>query len=151
MLEEIKIGTEYFDTDYRIFYEDLDIAWRAQNLGWKAYYMPKAIAYHVRGGTVRESSGRNQPYARHFLNQDLHLDLIKNRYLTIIKNESFLSSILHLPFILFYDFLAWGYIIFFRLTLIKMFFAAPYFLKSGFIKRKIIHQQRRQIILNRIS
>ncbi|MBU1869171.1 MAG: glycosyltransferase, partial [Candidatus Omnitrophica bacterium] len=48
MLEDIKVAEEYFDSDFRFYYEDLDIAWRAQNRGWKGYYMPSAIAYHVR-------------------------------------------------------------------------------------------------------
>ena len=49
MLEEIKIGQEYFDPDFHIFYEDLDMAWRAQRAGWRGYYIPQAIAYHARG------------------------------------------------------------------------------------------------------
>lgn len=64
MLEDIKIDLDYFDADYRSFYEDLDIAWKAQNFSWKAYYVPKAIAYHVRGATVRQGCGIDKPYDR---------------------------------------------------------------------------------------
>ncbi|MFA5350237.1 MAG: glycosyltransferase family 2 protein, partial [Candidatus Omnitrophota bacterium] len=46
MLEEIKDGQDYFDPDFGLFYEDLDIAWRANNAGWKGYYLPSAVAYH---------------------------------------------------------------------------------------------------------
>jgi len=70
MLERIKIGSprscaqgrgsEYFDADFRFFYEDLDVAWRAHNLGWKSYYIPAAIAYHIRGGTARKDKGVNR-------------------------------------------------------------------------------------------
>ncbi|MCM8765470.1 MAG: glycosyltransferase family 2 protein, partial [Candidatus Omnitrophica bacterium] len=50
MLEEIKIRDgEYFDAEYGLFYEDLDLNWRANRFGWRAYYNPKAIAYHLRG------------------------------------------------------------------------------------------------------
>ena len=42
MLEAIKIKGNYFDVDFGMFYEDLDIAWRAQKRGWLAYYVPTA-------------------------------------------------------------------------------------------------------------
>ncbi|MDP3732794.1 MAG: glycosyltransferase family 2 protein [Candidatus Omnitrophota bacterium] len=137
MLEDIKVGSDYFDRDYHFFYEDLDIAWRAQNFGWKAYYIPEAIAYHARGATVRKSLGIGKPYARKYLSSDLHSGLIKNRYLTLIKNESYLDFLLHLPFILSYDILVWIYILFFRPNLIPSFFLDLKYLKSAFKKRRL--------------
>lgn len=124
MLEEIRVGGEYFDSAFRMFYEDLDVAWRAQNAGWRGYYVPSAIAYHIRGGTVRAQGGVDRPYARRYLRDDLHVDLIKNRYFTIIKNESFPGFLTHLPCIILYDLIIWGYLLFFRIRLIKPFLAA---------------------------
>jgi len=137
MLEEIKIGQEYFDTDYRFFYEDLDVAWRAQRFGWKGYYVPSATAYHVRGGTARENSGIDKPYARRFLNDGLEMDLIKNRYLTVIKNESGLNFLLHLPAIVLYDLIIWSYILFFRPRVIKIFLLNLKYLRKALRKRGI--------------
>jgi GT2 family glycosyltransferase len=122
MLEDIKRGTEYFPAYYRIFYEDLDIAWRAQNSGWRGYYIPSALAYHIRGGTVRQEGGINKRYARAYLNDELHTCLVKNRYRTILRNESFFGFLLYLPFIVAYDLFAWGYILLFRSKLLKKFF-----------------------------
>jgi len=149
MLENIKIGSDYFDTDYRFFYEDLDTAWRGQNFGWKAYYIPEAIAYHVRGATARAGYGIDKPYARRYLNSDLHLDLIKNRYLTFIKNESFFRFVLYLPFILLYDFLVWGYILIFRPSLIKKFLLNLKYLKSAFKKRRLVKKVENQKMLDK--
>ncbi len=140
MLEDIKIGTDYFDADHRFFYEDLDIAWRGHNFGWKAHYVPKAVAYHVRGATARGDYGIDKPFARRYLSDDLHFDLLKNRYLTIIKNESALSFLLHLPFILFYDILVWVYVLFFRPGLIKNFLFNLNYVKLAFRKRKLIRK-----------
>lgn len=137
MLESIKENECYFDADFRIFYEDLDIAWRAQRLGWKGYYVPAAIAYHVRGGTVRAGSGIDKPYARRFLNNELEADLIKNRYLAIIKNESAFNFLLHLPGMVLYDFIIWSYILSFRPRLVKTFFSKIKYLKSALEKRKL--------------
>lgn len=120
MLEEIKEKGGYFDPGFRMFYEDLDISWRAQKCGWLAYYLPTAVAYHVRGGSFRPDSGINKPIARKYLNDQLHWDLIKNRYLTILKNETFFSFLLHLIPILIYDLCAWTYVIFFHPKVIKL-------------------------------
>jgi len=135
MLEAVKENNDYFDSDFHIFYEDLDISWRAQRLGWRGYYVPQAIAYHTRGATVRQYSGIDKPYARRFLNDTLQADLIKNRYLAIIKNEPGFSFLLHLPGIILYDLLVLGYIILFRPRLVKFFLNSRY-LKNALKKRR---------------
>ena len=142
MLKEIKEGREYFDSGFHIFYEDLDIAWRAKRLGWRGYYIPGAVAYHVRGGTVRSDYGMNIPYARRYLSDKLHTDLIKNRYITIIKNESLFDFLLHLPGVFSYDFVMWSYILFFRPRLIKFFLLNLRYLKSALKKRRLINNKK---------
>ena len=142
MLESVRIAGEYLDSDFHIFYEDLDIAWRAQNLGWKAYYHPEAIAYHIRGGTVRQGIGINKPYARRYLNDELQLDLIKNRYLSIIKNESGFSFLLHFPFTLLYDIFTLSYVLSFRPLLLKKLPLNLRYLRSALRKRRIIQKTR---------
>jgi GT2 family glycosyltransferase len=136
MLEAIKEDGNYFDPDFHFFYEDLDIAWRAKRNGWKGYYIPEAMAYHIRGGTLRSVEGINKPYARRYLNDNLHADLIKNRYLIIIKNEARLDFLLHFPFIVLYDLIIWIYILFFRPKQIKIFISNLRYLKSALDKRK---------------
>ena len=121
MLENVKEGPDYFDSRFRFFYEDLDVAWRAQRAGWFAYYIPSAIAYHVRGASVRSRPGIGRPFARRFLSEELHLDLIKNRYLTLIKNESCLGFLGHLPGILLYELVLWSGLLIFKPRLVKMF------------------------------
>ena len=134
MLEDIKEGSDYFDPVFRIFYDDLDIAWRAKRKGWKGCYIPSAIAYHIRGGTVRLNSGIGKPYSRRYLSDELHADLIKNRYLTIIKNESLLGLLLHLPGIVFYDCISWGYCLLFRPKMLLYFIFNLKYLKIALKK-----------------
>lgn len=135
MLEDIKEGDDYFDSNFHIFYEDLDISWRAKRKGWKGYYIPSAIAYHVRGGTVRLNGGIDSPYARRYLSDKLHADLMKNRYLTMIKNESVSAFLWHFPCIFIYDFVIWSYILLFRPQLIKISLLNLKYLKSALRKR----------------
>jgi len=120
MLEAVKQGDDYFDSGFGMFYEDLDISWRSQKCGWQAYYVSTALIYHVRGGSFRPASGIGRHLARQYLNDQLHYDLIKNRYRTIIKNETFFSFLLHLIPILIYDLAAWSYVILLRPKVFKV-------------------------------
>ncbi len=123
MLEEIKQEGGFFDPSFRMFYEDLDLSWRAHNRGWKAYYVPTAVATHVRGGSVRREFGQGKGWARQYLSDEVHCDLIKNRYRAISKNEPPGAFWLHLIPMAFYDLCAWGYVLFFRPKVIKIFFS----------------------------
>ncbi len=52
----VKAGqTEYFDEEFFMYWEDVDLSWRIVNSGWKIQYNPKAIAYH--GRTAASSPG----------------------------------------------------------------------------------------------
>jgi len=141
MLEDIKEGSNYFDQDFHIFYEDLDLAWRAQKRGWKGYYLPGAIAYHIRGATVRSGGGVDKPFARRYLDDNLQVVLIRNRYLTLIKNECFWGFLLHLPFMFLYDAVMWAYILIFKPGLLKKIFSNLGYLKTAFAKRGLKYEK----------
>ena len=78
-------------------------------------FNPSACAFHARGGSARAQSAEKKWFARDALNDVLYAELLKNRYLTIIKNESFTGLLMHLPGIIAYDCVAW----------IKCFFSRP--------------------------
>jgi len=107
MLEDVGENNEYFDEDFgRIFYEDMDLAWRAQKKGWRAYYQPQATAYHKRGATNKQKHPRfiflKKYYIPH-LNTELQSCAIRNRYLMMLKNDTAGDILKDLPFILWYE------------------------------------------------
>ena len=53
MLDEIGL----FDPDFFISYEDIELGWRAQLTGWRAWYVPTARVLH-REGVTRQIRGR---------------------------------------------------------------------------------------------
>ncbi|PJB89067.1 hypothetical protein CO082_02290 [Candidatus Peregrinibacteria bacterium CG_4_9_14_0_8_um_filter_44_15] len=66
-LNEIKKSGEALDSSFFMYKEDVDLAWRLNTAGYRAIYVPKAVAYHGRGtGAVKRSGlfgllrGRNQ-------------------------------------------------------------------------------------------
>src|SRR3989304_9333133 len=75
MLEGIKTGNEYFDEDFFSYWEDVDLCWRSQLVGWKCYYNPNAIAYHRRGHSKNDNRAEKSL-------------IFKNRILTILKNDT---------------------------------------------------------------
>jgi len=129
MLEDIKEGQHYFDPRFRMFYEDLDVSWRANRRGWKAYYTPLAKAFHVRGGSLRQGDGLDKAFARRYINDELHSELIKNRYLAILKNANPFILFLHLIPIWLYDLCAWGYVLIFRPKVVRIFLSKLRFSK----------------------
>ncbi len=51
-LEDVKVMGEYFDEDFFMYKEDVDLSWRFLLYGLKNFYFPGAIAYHGRGTGV---------------------------------------------------------------------------------------------------
>ena len=91
MLDDIKIDDEYYDESFFSFLEDVDLDWRARLRGWKAYYEPKAVGFHYRGGTAV----RRSPI--------VEVHNYKNRYLMIIKNDYLISFFKNIHQIIFTD------------------------------------------------
>lgn len=84
MLEDVGL----LDEDFFMYYEDTDLAWRARLKGWKIYYCPASIMYHVHCGSSVE-------WSTFFI---FHTD--KNRIFMLMKNASlYLAAISFLKYI----------------------------------------------------
>ncbi len=145
-LEEACIEGEYFDESFEIFYEDLDIAWRLNLLGWKAVYTPKAVAFHVRGGTAKKRQPNLQileKYNLTYLSSRMTVFLIRNRYLTVIKNDSWKALLFNIPHILFYEAKLWIYILFMKPHIIFPLLRTPKYIRRAFQRRRLIRNKVR--------
>ena len=56
LLREVAPDGEWFDEDFRLYCEELDLGWRARLLGWTCVYAPQAIVFHHRGATSGQYS-----------------------------------------------------------------------------------------------
>src|SRR5580658_8553797 len=79
MIENISLDGEFFDSDFFVYREDADVAWRAQLMGWSCIYAPLARGYHVRNVL---------PGNRRALPPEINMHSVKNRFLMRIKNIS---------------------------------------------------------------
>lgn len=134
-LERLKIGIEYYDEDFFMFWEDFDIGWRASLLGLKVCYAPQAVAYHFRSATLKKSwlSRFSLALSRP---APLRFHLVKNRYLTLIKNFRLNRFWWALPFILFKDLLWVGVLTITTPKIIIALPAAGAVFKRAFKKRR---------------
>ncbi len=72
-------GGEVFDEDMELWASDVDLAWRAQLMGWRCAYEPRAVADHIRSYSPA-TRRRMSPAARRLQ--------FRNRYLMLAKNET---------------------------------------------------------------
>jgi GT2 family glycosyltransferase len=79
MIDDISLDGEFFDSDFFVYREDADVAWRAQLLGWRCMYAPYARGYHVR---------KALPGNRRALPAEINMHSVKNRFLLRLKNIS---------------------------------------------------------------
>lgn len=94
MLEDVALNGEYFDEKFFVYREDVDLAWRAQLLGWACGYEPGALGYHVRQGI---------PERRSLLSSEINYHSVKNRFLLRIKNMPWRMYLRHFFSISFRD------------------------------------------------
>ena len=76
-LEDARISTGFFDDDFFVYREDVDLAWRLRGRGWSARCVASARAWHRR---------RNLPERRREMSAVANLHSVKNRFLLRINN-----------------------------------------------------------------
>jgi GT2 family glycosyltransferase len=76
-LEDVRISTGFYDDDFFLYREDVDLAWRLQGRGWTARCVPAAVAWHRR---------RNLPERRRNMSRIANLHSVKNRFLLRVNN-----------------------------------------------------------------
>ncbi|OGK21642.1 hypothetical protein A3C23_02600 [Candidatus Roizmanbacteria bacterium RIFCSPHIGHO2_02_FULL_37_13b] len=94
---EIIISLNGFNESYWLYLEDVDFCLRAQQIGYKTYYYPKARIKHYSGGSHKHLSRRHDE-ARWFQSRDIffrmHFNLILNCvYLLISKVEKLILKL----------------------------------------------------------
>jgi hypothetical protein len=133
-----KVGL--FDETFFAYYEDIDFSFRAQLMGYKCLYQPKAVCYHKRGGTI---SIATEGFQTELCERNLVLLRIKNYPLHIyLLNQPFFFAARLKRYFIFLT--CHSFIIFLRAIkgYLRGLFLLPFMIK----KRKYI--QRTKVISN---
>lgn len=96
------IDDMFFDEDFVMYKEDVDVGWRLRLLGWTARYVSEADALHDRGW---------RPGQRHTRSVAIRRYSYANRYLMMLKNDRWLTLLVDLPAVLLHEVLAAGYVL----------------------------------------
>jgi len=111
---------EYFDQSFFAYKEDVDLAWRMKLYRWKTIYASQVVAYHERGaGDSASTSGIDIVRERRKISLFAKTLSWKNQRLMQIKNEIPSLFLKHLPWILWKEIRAWGYVILFEPKILK--------------------------------
>jgi GT2 family glycosyltransferase len=102
VLNACAVGNEVLDEDMELWASDVDLAWRAQLLGWRAVYEPAAVAWHQRFYS---------PSTRAALAEHHRRLQFRNRYLMMLKNDTAAGLLRDLPWVLTYELLALGHVL----------------------------------------
>jgi len=108
---------EWYDPDFFMYKEDIDLSWRIRLYGWKIVYCPEAVAYAERtsspmsdkSGAVREVIKTRRRQTQFVKNLSF-----KNHRLAIVKNDLSWLFLKHLPWILPREIAAWSYALVFE-------------------------------------
>jgi len=143
-LEDIRYEDEYFDNDFFSYKEDVDLAYRLQWRGWRAYYLPQAVAYHERSAKSQEkASGLRIIKQRQEKNKFINYHSYKNHLFVLTKNISPKNFHRYFIYIFFYELKKILYISLFEWSTLKA-------LKEYLAKRKKMKRKHKFIMKNRI-
>jgi GT2 family glycosyltransferase len=104
MLDDVSFEGEYFDESFFSHKEDVDLAWRARLLGWRCRYVPAAVAHHRR--TFRPGASK-----RRRIDPAIKVHGVKNRYLLLLKNDSWRGLRRDALPVVVYDLATFGYLL----------------------------------------
>ncbi len=133
-LEDCAVAGEVIDEDLALWASDVDLAWRAQLLGWRAAYEPAAVGWHVR---FYSPSTRRALAAEHRRLQ------FRNRLLMMAKNDGLADLLRDAHHVVAYEVLALGYALVVERDLLGAYRDAWRALPAARRRRRAIQARRR--------
>jgi GT2 family glycosyltransferase len=130
-------GGEVFDEDMELWASDVDLAWRAQLLGWRCAYEPRAVAEHVRSYSPA-TRARMSPQARRLQ--------FRNRYLMMVKNETARGLRRHGLLLVMYELLVLGHVLLREPHLVAGYKEAWKLMPGARRRRRLVQARRKTAI-----
>ncbi len=140
-LIDVRYRDEFFDHDFFAYKEDVDMAWRLQHKGWKALYVPEALAYHYRGMYGPEQMGilqrlknrRGRSSLRNFYSS-------RNHWLLLLKNLRWMNVFFALPWLLVSGIARFVYMVLLEKNGFKVLFEVLKLIPTMLRKRRVIRR-----------
>jgi GT2 family glycosyltransferase len=133
MLDDCRIDGAVLDPAFEKWASDVDLAWRAQLLGWRSAYEPRALGHHVRSYSP---TTRAQVPPR-----DRRVQF-RNRYLMMLKNDT-REIARDLPRVVAYEALALGFAVLRERHLLAGYGDVARLSRRAWRQRSELHARRR--------
>jgi GT2 family glycosyltransferase len=133
----LQTKAEFFDEDFHSYWEDVDLAWRMTNAGWKCAYVPSAVGYHGRGaGSSRGGYLHIVDFIKHHrtLSPRIRQLNYQNHIFMYIKNTKWFY-----PQFFVREFFMFWYVLIFETSTLKVLPTIFRLLPKMWKKRKVIH------------
>jgi len=91
-LEDAQVLGEYFDENFFLYLEDVDLCWRFHMLGWKVYFLPSLISYHCRDTRKKATLASSKVIERRQFIINERLMLIKNEFIFTMIRDFYLLA-----------------------------------------------------------
>ncbi|MFT5365460.1 MAG: GT2 family glycosyltransferase [Candidatus Latescibacterota bacterium] len=105
MLDDIVWQDTYFDESFFLYWEDADLAWRAQLRGWRCIFSPEAKAHHL--GSASQGGKVSTLQKPAFVQRHIW----KNRYLIVFQNLSLREMLVLSPGLILNELAHWAIIL----------------------------------------
>jgi GT2 family glycosyltransferase len=116
---------EVFDESFFMYKEDIDLAFRLKNKGFKSKYISLSIAYHERGLQNKNGFSKIKDKKN---NNFLNYLSYRNHLLMLYKNLSFKNFIIHFPFIFYEELKKFSFYLLYKPSIINK--SWKYFFKN---------------------
>ncbi|MDX1630613.1 MAG: glycosyltransferase [Thermoanaerobaculia bacterium] len=133
-LEDVALAGEIFDERFHSYREDAELSFRLRERGWEIVYEPGAVARHDRF---------NLPGRRSRMPPRVNFHSLKNRYLLRIYHQTVANLLWTLPFTLFRDLLAFGWVLLRERSSLGAYGWVWRHRKELFARRRRIQRRRR--------
>jgi len=134
-LPDLALDGEVFDEDFFVYHEDTDVAWRANRLGWRALYIPSALAIHSRRWKRRQRFQIDPVVRRHSF---------KNHYLQMIKNERGRDFLMNVPVFVSWELARLGFALLADRGILAAYADARQLSRRAWRKRRILQVKLRE-------
>ncbi|MDD5342655.1 MAG: glycosyltransferase family 2 protein [Patescibacteria group bacterium] len=141
-LDDVKIPPgQYFDEEYFMYREDIDLAWRFRQRSWKSFYSPRALAWHRRS-TTRQGSDWQILKNRRKKSPLIKSLSYRNHCYTLIKNLPWPDMFWWFPWIFWYELRKFVYLVLFEPRTLLMDFQIVSHLPIMLNRRRLIQKRR---------
>ena len=147
-LEKVKYSQEYFDEDFFSYKEDIDLSWRLKQAGWRAIFVPTAMAYHFRGVSTTTKKYTNLAVAKFYKKKNRLVRRLsyRNHLLCLIKNEKARDFWRNFFPIFWYELRKFVFLIFCDWPTLKGFFQALFLIPKMRAKRELLGNRSNKVI-----